>query len=149
MRCRPRTHWNCLPHLRIGHTPHSLPISPDHLPCAVSRLTPHLPFPSTIPASRCPRPRPRPCFPLHTHDQTVMVIPENLAVTRVDAESHPVVGPLAAEASELTALTLWLLAERAAGAGSNYAGLLATLPVRVCVGACASVRACVLARRGG
>ncbi|PNW75373.1 hypothetical protein CHLRE_12g524500v5 [Chlamydomonas reinhardtii] len=60
--------------------------------------------------------------------ETVMVIPENLAVTRVDAESHPVVGPLAAEASELTALTLWLLAERAAGAGSNYAGLLATLP---------------------
>ncbi len=68
-----------------------------------------------------------------------MFIPENQAVPRVDAESHPVVGALAAEASELTALTLWLLAERAAGAGSKYAGLLATLPVRLFVRACVRV----------
>ncbi|GLC74385.1 hypothetical protein PLESTF_001507400 [Pleodorina starrii] len=60
--------------------------------------------------------------------EVVMTIPEKLAVTSVDAEAHPVVGPLAAECSELTAMTLWLLAERALGAASQYAGLLATLP---------------------
>ncbi|KXZ52752.1 hypothetical protein GPECTOR_8g143 [Gonium pectorale] len=60
--------------------------------------------------------------------EVIMTIPEKLAVTSVDAENHEVVGPLAAEASELTALTLWLLAERAKGAASQHADLLSTLP---------------------
>ncbi len=63
--------------------------------------------------------------------QTFLTIPEKLAVTSVDAEAHPLVGALARECgSELVALSLWLLAERAAGQASQHAGLLATLPVR-------------------
>lgn len=49
----------------------------------------------------------------------------------MDAEAHEVVGPLAADCGELTALTLWLLAEKARGTTSAYSGLLGTLPVRV------------------
>ncbi len=63
--------------------------------------------------------------------QVILTVPEKQAVTSVDAESHEVVGPLAAESSELTALTLWLLAERARGVASAYSSFLATLPVRV------------------
>ncbi len=75
--------------------------------------------------SRILRKYPLPKIPL----QVIMTIPEKLAVTSVDAEGHDVVGPLAAECSELTALTLWLVAERARGAASAYTGLLGTLPV--------------------
>ncbi|GIL70833.1 hypothetical protein Vretimale_3919 [Volvox reticuliferus] len=60
--------------------------------------------------------------------EVVMTIPEKLAVTSVDAENHDMVGPLAVECSELTALTLWLVAERARGSVSVHGGLLSTLP---------------------
>ncbi|GFR43931.1 hypothetical protein Agub_g5069, partial [Astrephomene gubernaculifera] len=60
--------------------------------------------------------------------EVIMTIPEQLAVTSLDACQHPAVGPLAAQLGELAALALWLLAERAAGADSQHAGLLATLP---------------------
>ncbi|KAG2498938.1 hypothetical protein HYH03_003128 [Edaphochlamys debaryana] len=60
--------------------------------------------------------------------EAVMTIPEKLAITRVDAEAHDLVGALAAECSELTALTLWLVAERHRGAASQHAALLGTLP---------------------
>lgn len=39
-----------------------------------------------------------------------------MCITSVDAVQHEVVGGVAAESSELVALTLWLMAERAAGA---------------------------------
>lgn len=49
-------------------------------------------------------------------------------------------GALARECgSELVALSLWLLAERAAGQASQHAGLLATLPVRVTAGGARAV----------
>jgi len=61
-------------------------------------------------------------------DQVVLEIPEEVAITSIDAEKHPVVGDVAAECSELIALTLWLMAERAAGSASQWAQLLHTLP---------------------
>jgi histone-lysine N-methyltransferase SETD3 len=60
--------------------------------------------------------------------QVVLEIPEEVAITSIDAEKHPLVGEVAAECSELIALTLWLMAERAAGSASSWAQLLHTLP---------------------
>lgn len=61
----------------------------------------------------------------------LLSIPESVAITSVDAEKHPLVGEIAKECSELVALALWLLAERAvvaAGGTSEYGALLAALP---------------------
>jgi histone-lysine N-methyltransferase SETD3 len=58
----------------------------------------------------------------------VLQIPEAAAITSIDAEKHEVVGQVAANCSELVALSLWLMAERAKGSSSNWAPLLATLP---------------------
>jgi histone-lysine N-methyltransferase SETD3 len=58
----------------------------------------------------------------------LLELPDKLAVTAVDAESHELVGPVAKGCSELVALTLWLMAERAKGAGSAWSQLLHTLP---------------------
>eukprot|EP00983_Pelagomonas_calceolata_P110542 1159682-Pelagomonas_calceolata.AAC.5 len=77
-------------------------------------------------------------------DGVVMSVPESLAVTRIDAvpphplpthpfsshtEDHELVGGIAAQSSELTALTLLLLAERAKGDSSPHSSLFASLPV--------------------
>lgn len=59
--------------------------------------------------------------------QVVMEIPESVAVTSIDAEKHPLVGPIAQECSELVAITLWLMAERSSS-GSSWSALLAALP---------------------
>mmetsp|Transcript_4662 Transcript_4662/g.11038 ORF Transcript_4662/g.11038 Transcript_4662/m.11038 type:complete len:518 (-) Transcript_4662:222-1775(-) len=61
-------------------------------------------------------------------DGVVMSVPESLAVTRIDAEDHELVGGIAAQSSELTALTLLLLAERAKGDSSPHSSLFASLP---------------------
>jgi len=58
----------------------------------------------------------------------VATISEDVAITRIDAEQHTVVGSVAAESSELVALTLWLCAERHIGAASTSSAFLATLP---------------------
>lgn len=60
--------------------------------------------------------------------EVLLQLPEAVAVTSVDAEAHPLVGPVAKECSELIALALWLLAEREAGTSSQWAPLLHTLP---------------------
>jgi histone-lysine N-methyltransferase SETD3 len=60
----------------------------------------------------------------------IFVIGEESAITQLDAEKHELVGEIAANSSELVALTLWLLAERAKGAQSQWSSLLASLPVR-------------------
>ena len=59
----------------------------------------------------------------------VMEIPQDIAITSVDVEKHPIVGELSTGRGELTGLTLWLMAERA-NDNSPYAPFLATLPVR-------------------
>jgi hypothetical protein len=58
----------------------------------------------------------------------LLQLPESLAVTSIDAEKHELVGPIAAGVSQLIGITLWLMAERAKGAGSAWATLLQTLP---------------------
>lgn len=60
----------------------------------------------------------------------VLSVPEDMAVTSIDAVKQDTVGELASECGELVALTLWLLAERAKGAASQHVSLLATLPDR-------------------
>lgn len=64
--------------------------------------------------------------------QVILSIPEDMAVTCLDAEKQELIGPIASEqgCGELVALTLWLIAERAKGPASSYAALIATLPVR-------------------
>ncbi len=57
-----------------------------------------------------------------------MEIPESVAVTSIDAEKHPLVGPVAQECSELVAITLWLMAERSSNGSSSWSALLAALP---------------------
>jgi hypothetical protein len=57
----------------------------------------------------------------------VLEIPEAAAITSIDAEKHPLVGPVAKGCSELVSLTLWLMAERGSGGGA-WAALLAALP---------------------
>lgn len=59
----------------------------------------------------------------------IMAFKEDVAITQVDAEKHEVVGEVAAASSELVALTLWLIAERAKGAASPYHDFLSSLPV--------------------
>ena len=61
---------------------------------------------------------------MHTHTHTRMH-------THIHTEDHELVGSIAAQSSELTALTLLLLAERAKGPGSVHSALLASLPVSV------------------
>jgi len=65
-------------------------------------------------------------------DAVLLEVPESLAVTSIDAEKQETVGELVAAAgcSDLVALTLWLIAERAKGAESQYAALITTLPER-------------------
>ncbi|GBF87903.1 histone-lysine N-methyltransferase [Raphidocelis subcapitata] len=61
----------------------------------------------------------------------LLVVPESAAITSIDAEQHPLIGEAAKSCSELVALALWLLAERAtvaAGGSSAYGPLLAALP---------------------
>jgi histone-lysine N-methyltransferase SETD3 len=60
--------------------------------------------------------------------EVLLEVPESLAVTAIDAEKHDLVGPIAAQCSELVGLTLWLMAERARGSGSPWCQLLQTLP---------------------
>lgn len=60
--------------------------------------------------------------------EVLLVVPEALAITAVDAEKHPVVGRVAQQCSELVGLTLWLMAERALGQDSKHAAFLQTLP---------------------
>eukprot|EP00882_Tetradesmus_deserticola_P007360 GHRQ01007754.1.p1 GENE.GHRQ01007754.1~~GHRQ01007754.1.p1 ORF type:complete len:476 (+),score=189.66 GHRQ01007754.1:146-1573(+) len=60
--------------------------------------------------------------------EVLLQVPESLAVTGIDAEKHDLVGPVAAQCSELVGLTLWLMAERARGAASSWSQLLQTLP---------------------
>ncbi|KAF6255082.1 rubisco small subunit N-methyltransferase [Scenedesmus sp. NREL 46B-D3] len=60
--------------------------------------------------------------------EVLLEVPESLAVTGIDAEKHDLVGPVAAQCSELVGLTLWLMAERARGAASPWCQLLQTLP---------------------
>jgi len=57
-----------------------------------------------------------------------MTLSEDAAITQVDAENHDLVGSIASQSSELVALTLWLLAERAKGSSSTYSKFLSTLP---------------------
>ena len=45
--------------------------------------------------------------------QVVLTIDSNSCITRVDADAHPIVGPLASQRGEVMALALWLLAEKA------------------------------------
>jgi len=59
-----------------------------------------------------------------------MTIPEDAAITSIDAEKQELIGSVAAGCSELIALTLWLLAERAKAESSQYARLIQTLPER-------------------
>lgn len=61
-------------------------------------------------------------------DGVVLTVAEDVAITRIDAEQHEVVGAVAAESSELVALTLWLMAERHAGAASPSHAFISTLP---------------------
>lgn len=61
--------------------------------------------------------------------QVILTLPESMCITSVDAVQHEVVGSVAAESSELVALTLWLIAERAKGSESAYGSLLRSLPV--------------------
>lgn len=75
---------------------------------------------------------------VHQHDswrtpkQVILSIPEDQAITAIDAEGHELIGPIAAGCGggDLIALTLWLIAERAKGAESAYASLISTIPVR-------------------
>ena len=56
-------------------------------------------------------------------------MPEDAAVTMVDAANHPAVGRLAEGRGEVVSLALWLLAEREKP-GSEWAPLLQALSVR-------------------
>lgn len=58
----------------------------------------------------------------------LLELPDSLVVTSIDAEKHELVGPVAAEVSQLIGITLWLMAERAKGSESAWAQLLQTLP---------------------
>jgi histone-lysine N-methyltransferase SETD3 len=58
----------------------------------------------------------------------LLEIPGDLGVTSVDVDKDPALRALAAGRSELVGLALWLARERAAGAASEWAPLLATLP---------------------
>lgn len=60
--------------------------------------------------------------------EVLLELPESLAVTSIDAEKHELVGPIAKGVSELVGITLWLMAERAAGSSSPWSELLQTLP---------------------
>ncbi|KAJ9518692.1 hypothetical protein QJQ45_018734 [Haematococcus lacustris] len=60
----------------------------------------------------------------------VLSVPEDVAITHLDAEKHELVGQVASEQSQLVALTLWLLAERAKGSSSSWHAFLSTLPSR-------------------
>ncbi|GFH16603.1 uncharacterized protein HaLaN_13049 [Haematococcus lacustris] len=60
----------------------------------------------------------------------VLSVPEDVAITHLDAEKHELVGQVASEQSQLVALTLWLLAERAKGSSSSWHAFLSTLPTR-------------------
>lgn len=60
--------------------------------------------------------------------QAILTIPEDAAVTALDAQKHETVGEIAKECSELVALTLWLMAEKAKGESSPWHGLLQSLP---------------------
>lgn len=61
-------------------------------------------------------------------NEVLLEVPESMAITSVDAEAHELIGPVAAGCSELIALTLWLMVERARGGASQWSGLLQTLP---------------------
>lgn len=77
--------------------------------------------------------------------QVILSIPESLAVTQIDAEKQELVGEVAGASSELIALTLWLMAERAKGPASAYSGLISMLPVGAlacCIAACSSAASC-------
>lgn len=70
-------------------------------------------------------------MPIRSPLQVILSIPEDMAVTCLDAEKQELIGSIASEqgCGELVALTLWLIAERAKGTASPYAALIATLPV--------------------
>jgi hypothetical protein len=44
--------------------------------------------------------------------QAMCQLPQDVAITAVDAHSHPLVGELTAQKGEITSIALWLLAER-------------------------------------
>ena len=100
-----RTRPHCL------RPPHTAPLTTPYPPPL------HLSIPPTSPP---------PHLPIST--QPLITIPGDLAVTAVDAREHPLVGALAADADEIGALALWLVAERGAGPASPAAPLLRSLP---------------------
>lgn len=79
-------------------------------------------------AARPTRPPPPRAAP-----QPLFTVPGDLALTSVDAADHPLAGALAAGADDVTALALWLAAERGGSGGpaAKWAPLLATLPATV------------------
>lgn len=60
--------------------------------------------------------------------EVILELPEDVAITSIDAEKHELVGEVAKECSELVALALWLMAERAKGSESQWTAMLHTLP---------------------
>lgn len=62
-------------------------------------------------------------------------LPQDVAITAVDAHNHPLVGELTAQKGEITSLALWLLAERSQ-APKDTAAFVRALPVRTPLGAC-------------
>ena len=69
------------------------------------------------------------CVQIAACTQVVCRVPEDAAVTMVDAANHPAVGRLADGRGEVVSLALWLLAEREKP-DSEWAPLLQALPVR-------------------
>lgn len=62
--------------------------------------------------------------------QAICKIPQEMAITEVDAESHPLVSPLTEGRGTVTRLALWLLGERMRGSKSNHRPFINALPVR-------------------
>lgn len=60
----------------------------------------------------------------------VCELPQDAAITAVDASNHPVIGGVASGRSEIAALALWLMAERISPS-STSGPLIQALPVRL------------------
>lgn len=58
----------------------------------------------------------------------LLTLSEEFAVTALDARKDDLVGDVSAECSELVALTLWLMVEKAKGQSSKWNGFIASLP---------------------
>jgi protein-histidine N-methyltransferase len=62
--------------------------------------------------------------------QILCRIPQEMAITEVDAVSHALVGPLTEGRDTITQLALWLLGERQAARSSPHKVFVNALPVR-------------------